>query len=276
MYTLIANDFISESRSVEPFNTPTLPETVAAPLPPDSFDLPADEGAWRVYILDYFKGLRIPEEEVSPLLEQILTEAQKRCQAILFFLMFTGAWERLAEWLTLAMKDAALETYIWNQRHSLTDRFRKNRRYRQDAEDIADNVIAEAIAAIRRGRRPNTVLKHWLSVIARNTLINHHRIESGQPKTIGLFQANGETDDPPLLQRFPDRGPSPVDQAIYRITWEELAARHSKRVADTCRYTAQGYTQKETAEKLGASDRTIRRWLAEAAPTVEKLFRPTG
>lgn len=278
MDTLIANDVLSDSYPVVSSHLPPVPETAAAALPASRpISLPADETGWRTYLLDYFKELGVPDTEASPHLGEIMTGAKKRCEAILFSLCLTGAWERSADWLTLAIRDTALETYIWSQRDSLIQRFRKNPRYWQDAEDIAHDVLSKAIVAIRRGRRPKNKLKHWMSVLARNALIDHHRIESGQPQSVCSPQADDETADRPLLQQLPDPGPSPSHQAICRLTWAELAERRSKEVADACRYTAEGYTQKETAEKCGVtSDRTIRRWLEQAAPTVETLFGKTG
>ncbi len=276
MDKLIPSDEICDSRSVVPLNLLETPMNVVAPLRSDqTIELPTEQAGLQAYVLDYFKGLRIPEEEASPLLGEILSTAKKRCEAILFFSSFTGAWQRLADWLTLAMQNAALESYIWHQRDNLIERLRKNRRYWQDAEDIADNVMSEAITAVRRGRRPKTTLKNWLSVVARNTLINHHRRERIQPRTIRLFHADNQPDDSPLLQKLPDPGLSPCDQAVCRITWEELAAMKGKEVADACRYTAQGYTQKEIAQKCGASQRTVRRWLEKAA-AIERLFKETG
>jgi len=280
---LIVNDVITERRPAQPSNTPAMPDTAAAPQPPHlPFDLPTDTAGIQAYVLDYFKDLGVPLEEATPLLNQILTESKKRCEAILFFLSLTGAWVRSAEWLTLAIQAAALEAYIWNQRDSLVQRFSKNRRYRQDAEDIAHNVIAQAIAAIRRGRRPKTILRNWLSVIARNALTDYHRRESGQPLTMCLLQADEETDDsPPFsspVQTLPDPAPSPFDQTFTRITWEELASRFGKQIALACRYLADGYKQNEIAEMCGVNEKTIGRWvvwLEEKAPGLKEMFEAT-
>jgi RNA polymerase sigma factor (sigma-70 family) len=277
MEKFLVTDLIADGRSVVTLNTPDVTETAAAPVPSKRpFDLPTEETAVCAYILDYFAELGVAEQEASPLLDEILAKAKPRCEAILFFLIVTGVWERSADWLTLAIRDTALEAYSWNQLDKLIERFRKNWRYWQDAEDIAHKVIIQAVTAIRRGRRPRSLLKNWFSRFASFSLLDHHRKESAQPRTIYLSRAEDERNDSALFQKLRDPGPSPKDQAVCRMTLEELAARNGREAVDAWRFTTEGYTQKQIAKMCGATERTVRRWLEQAAPIIKGMLKETG
>jgi RNA polymerase sigma factor (sigma-70 family) len=298
MQKRIVSDFCGHCRYVVPSHSQGAPETAAAGRPfTQSLDLPTDEAGWRVYILDYFQELGVPKAEASPLLDEALAKAKEHLEVLLFILTMTGTLDCLADWLALVISGTALEIYIWSQHDSLIQKFRKNRRYGQDAGDLAHDTILKAIKAIWRGSRPKSALKGWLSRLATYTLIDHHRKESRrqrktpeQEKKAGtnrsLLQRSLEPNPDPteqsdngmkrnwaLLQEPQDPDPMPFELADSRMKWEQLITMLGEKVVTALLCTAEGCEQDESAKKCGVtSDRTIRRWLKGAALTVKTLF----
>ncbi|HEV8066787.1 MAG TPA: sigma-70 family RNA polymerase sigma factor [Planctomycetaceae bacterium] len=148
-------------------------------------------------------------------------------------------------------------------------------RRQTDSEDVVQSVYR---TFFRRAREGQFQLDHWGSLwglLARITVRKCARIAGNQknrPRQISLSTGTESASfDPGLNWEAIARDPSPAETAALDDTLDALLNPLRDSHRKIVLLTLEGYTQEEIGNRVGCSERTVRRVLAQAQSDLEKL-----
>jgi len=146
-------------------------------------------------------------------------------------------------------------------------------RRRTDAEDVVQSVYR---TFFRRAREGEFQLDHWGSLWGLLTRITvrkcaHAGRGKNQPRETSLTPGAGETDSGQLNWEVLAREPSPSETAALNDVLDALLDPLRETHREIVKLTLEGYTQEEIGNRLGCSERTVRRVIAQAQLDLQKL-----
>ncbi len=147
-------------------------------------------------------------------------------------------------------------------------------RRRTGAEDVVQSVYRTFFRRVRQGEFQ---LEHWGSLWGLLTRITvrkcaHASRGKNRPREAALTPAaNGSACEPPSDWEALARDPSPAEAAAFNDVLDSLLNPLRESHREIVKLTLEGYTQPEIGQKLGCSERTVRRVIAQAQVDLEKL-----
>jgi RNA polymerase sigma factor (sigma-70 family) len=135
-----------------------------------------------------------------------------------------------------------------------------------DEQDAAQSAFHALCAGVSAGRYPDlndrTSLWRLLLTITSNKISNRHRYEKREQRDIrrtatdSVFLAESDSS---LIGSLPAREPTPEYSAEFVDLCGRLVEGLDPELQEIARLKIEGYTDVEISERLGCSDRTVRR-----------------
>jgi DNA-directed RNA polymerase specialized sigma24 family protein len=145
----------------------------------------------------------------------------------------------------------------------------------RDRVDVEDVVLSAYKSFFLRNSRGEFDLGGWdelwalLAIITLRKCGKRHKFIRARRRDAARERPWRKGDDPAAL--LSDRGPTPVEAAIFAETLEQLFKATSDHDRPVVEQILAGYTAEEVAQRLDCSERTVRRVRQRAKLRLERL-----